>query len=804
MVPFNIIFFLSGFAALVYEVSWNRQLGLLFGHTSHAAAVVLAAYFGGMAIGYAVGGRIANRICPYRGYAACELIVAVWAFAIPFGVVWANSDTLAPWLQAQDARIQIMSRVAFSLMLLAPATIALGATLPMMSEMLARKAAQSALHNHRESLTRAYGFNLLGAVCGVVAASSMMLAVVGVTGSSQLAAIISASCAVGALLLRSTSIGELNCVSQRSVEFPTARSPLHIRTKSQADGRYWMTAVAVSGGATLALEVLYTRLFSLIFHNSTYTFSFVLIGFLLGMSLGAFAARRLLCRFSPTTLVSWASVCAAFAVSVSVLAFVFGTRLEYFQAGKTFASYYAGGLLLSMVVTLPVATFAGAFLPLAWAARSIEDNLSSGNVGGLTLVNTVAAAIGAVAASFVFFPLAGLWRSFALVAALLLVPAIWQALRTESKRLHAFAVLGTVILCLPLALANPEIWVRGDQSGTLLHRWHSSYGWIDVVEDAKTGVKKIQQNLHYRYGATGANSEREFRQAHLPLLLHDSPRDVLFLGLGTGMTAGGAMPHCELETIEIVELIPEVVPAVRMLADENRNVVDDPRTRMIVDDARHFLVTTQKQYDVIVSDLFVPWESETGYLYTVEQFRTARTRLSEGGIFCQWLPLYQLGPDDFEMIADSLRSVFPHVTLWWGKLESARPIMALVATENPITINEAAMQRRLHRLSLTGQFDDSSLSTPTRLVELYAGDWPLRLEAKLNTDEHPWVEFHCPVSNRSGSGIRGVNLRDFLSQILETTATDSLRYVQSAGSTPPSERSWQRTVIFPEPIALNK
>lgn len=138
--------------------------------------------------------------------------------------------------------------------------------------------------------------------------------------------------------------------------------------------------------------------------------------------------------------------------------------MKDFQAGKTFASYYAGGLLLSIAVTLPVATFAGAFLPLAWAAHNIEENLSSRDVGGLTLVNTVAAAIGAIAASFVLFPLAGLWRSFALVAAVLLVPAIWRVLRAESQRLHAIAVLGTTMLCLPLALANPEMWVRGNRS----------------------------------------------------------------------------------------------------------------------------------------------------------------------------------------------------------------------------------------------------------------------------------------------------------------------------------------------------
>lgn len=250
MVPYNVLFLLSGFAALVYEVSWNRQLGLLFGHTTHAAAVVLAAYFGGMAIGaYAVGGRIANRVCPFRGYATCELIAATWAIVIPFGVHCASSDTLAPWLQAEDARVQIVSRVAFCLLLLAPATIALGATLPMMSDMLARRATQSASSNHRESLTCAYGFNLLGAVCGVVAASSMMLAVVGVTGSSQLAAMISVSCAVGALLLRSTSMSERFDASHRFRDsIPAASADPLNETLSHEVRRYWMTVVAVSGG----------------------------------------------------------------------------------------------------------------------------------------------------------------------------------------------------------------------------------------------------------------------------------------------------------------------------------------------------------------------------------------------------------------------------------------------------------------------------------------------------------------------------------------------------------------------------
>jgi len=121
--------------------------------------------------------------------------------------------------------------------------------------------------------------------------------------------------------------------------------------------------------------------------------------------------------------------------------------------------------------------------------------------------------------------------------------------------------------------------------------------------------------------------------------MHRNPQDVLFLGLGTGLTAAGAIPHQEVRHITAVELIPEVVEAVRFLADYNFDVVDHEKTRIVCDDARHYLLATEDKFDVIVSDLFVPWESESGYLYTVEHYEVAATRMKEGGLFCQWLPL---------------------------------------------------------------------------------------------------------------------------------------------------------------------
>ncbi|QDS93437.1 Spermidine synthase [Roseimaritima multifibrata] len=794
MLPFYLIFFASGFAALVYEVSWNRQLGLLFGHTSHASAVVLAAYFGGLAIGYFVGGRWANRVCPFRGYACCEIAAGIWAFAVPTLLQWGSTTSWGSALQSSDPSVQLAARVLFSLLLLAPATIALGATLPLMNEMLQRVPSGDGRTLTKERLTRAYAFNVLGAVLGVVAASSMLLASIGVVKISWFAALISIGCGLVAVTLagRGTKISS----AEKMVPQGTEAEPV---LQEHRFPMYWLLVVTVSGGGTLALEVLYTRLFTFVFHNSTYTFSFVLISFLLGISLGAFLVQRWLQSSSPYRIASWVGGMVAGLIPVSVIGFVLFTELQYFRSGDTFASYYLGGLLLVLVVTCPIAIGSGMFLPLAWSVGHPTRTIDSRTIGRLTLFNTVAAACGAIAASFLLFPTVGIWSSFAFLALLFLVPVLTNPVQF-GFRWARFAMPAAVLLtCLPLVVGAPESWGGAAGKDRLVKRWHSSYGWIDVVQHPRTGVLKVQQNLHYRYGATGSNAEREFRQAHLPLFIHPNPTNALFLGLGTGMTAGGAIPHQELEAISIVELIPEVVEAAAMLGKENRRVVEDPRVQMIVDDARHYLLTSETRYDVIVADLFVPWESETGYLYTVEQFAAVKKNLRKGGLFCQWLPLYQLGSDDFQMIADSLRDQFPHVTLWWGRLNANRPILALVASMDPLRVDQAATDRRLEAMQQRGELDDTYLANAKQLVQLYAGDWPRRQGMTLNRDEHPWVEFQSPLSHRSGRLIRNQTLHDMVEFTFEPMTADSLIYKPASDRSPPVDRRWQRTVLFPAP-----
>lgn len=746
-----LIFFVSGAAALVYEVSWARQVGPLFGRTLHAAAVVLTAYFAGLALGYSVGGLIAARIPPLRAYAVAEFAAAGWACLVPVlldAVDAGRWSGLSHLLHHPTPAARLVLRWLFCFLLLLPATAALGATLPLIAEWLSPPGRPAA-----RRVATAYAANTAGAFAGVVGATAGLLVTAGVRGSGALAAILSAVCGGIALIL------------DRSARGPVAgpNPPPVLPTESGRPPAWAIVAAALSGFGVLALEVLYARLFSLVFHNSTYTFGAVLAGALVGLAIGPIVTRLVGRVVSPCSLVVWAAAVGGVATVLSVVVFSRVTAFDYFRPGGSFAAYLAGAVGLVALVLVPPFCALGAILPAVWYAPTGASG-SGRLVGRTTVVNAVAGAIGAASASLLMLPALGLWASFGLVAALFMLPAI-VALSARGRPGAAVACgVAFLVPVIPVVSPpGPERWASGGDE-ELVRRWDSAYGWVDVVK-GPDGVLKVRQNLHYRFGTTGVDAPRARRQAHLPLLLHPRPADALFLGLGTGVTASGALPHPEVERVVVVELVPEVVDAARLLADANRGVVDHAKVEVRVGDARAYLRATDRRFDVIVSDLFVPWESETGYLYTVEHYRAARRRLKPGGLFCQWLPVYQLGPEELELIADSFATAFPDVSLWWGHLDARRPIVALIGSDGPPAPDAGAMDERLRRLWAAAPVD-RDIETARAVSGLYLGHWLPRRPDRLNTDEHPRVEFLTPVSQADRTLLEGEALRRYHADVL--------------------------------------
>jgi spermidine synthase len=780
------VFFLSGAAALVYEISWTRQIGLLFGHTVHAASIVLASYFAGMAIGYLLGANWSSRISPLKGYAVAEVVVAAWAFVIPAILQLSESSMIAPWFSHSSFALQTATRAVFSFLLLLPATIALGVTLPMMASYFSGNNPGQLSNVHNSSrVTLAYALNTAGALLGVLAATFFMLVVVGVRTSSYVAAGLSVLCALAALLLARKET--------RAVRLNSELSTVNSEPSTLNSGL--STLAFLSGFGILALQVLYTRMFSLVFHNSTYTFGIVVAVFLASLAIGAAITSRLLGRFAANRLVGVTTGLGALATAGSVVVFVSITDMKYFSSGDSFVQYMVGAILLVSVVVAPAITCLGMMLPQVWVMAA-QSGTAARVVGNLTAVNTMAAALGALVASFAFLIWIGLWQSIVLIAALFLIAALVLLWRVKQTKIAAvISVLTAAVSVISWQSPIESEFNRREYHEQLVKRWNSSYGWIDVVQNEKTGSFKIRQNLHYRFGKTGSNV-REYRQAHIPILLHDSPDEVLFLGLGTGLTAGGAIPHSDVENIVAVELIPEVVDAVRMLSKYNYNVVDDPKVDIQIDDARHYLLANEKKFDVIISDLFVPWESETGYLYTVEHYEIALQRLKPDGLFCQWLPLYQLGEREFESIANSFASVFPHTTIWWGQLETTSPVVALIGSRSSIDVDPIKLAQRLDSLNTNATTPDQSIATPERFWDHYIGDWQLQSNAQFNTDEHPRVEFLTPVSNRDGKMIKGKVLKQYFTDVLFNLPMNSARLQGEKSQDALRRRSAQKLILF--------
>lgn len=789
------ILFLSGASALIYEISWSRQLGILLGHTSRTASIVLAVYFCGMALGYAFAARIASSLrSPLKGYAYAEIMAAAFACLVPPAIRGLEAMNVSHFGAALTAPL-----------LLLPPTAALGATLPFVAEHFSR--GRSGLS---PTLTTAYACNTAGAVFGVLLATFLLIQHVGVAASSIAAAAAAALAGVIAWGL-----------AARDEPAPTSRAALRVsggKSKSASDlsgnaadrrkgrGRrslatdrqkphpfvLILTLVAVSGAATLGLQVLYTHLFSLVLQNSTYTFGTIIAVFLVALAASSALSRYILAWWSPLTIVGWSCALGSASVAVSSMCFLSLTDLEYFKAGSNLLEHVVALTLLAVQVVAPPVLIIGLVLPTLWFA--VRDSSEAGRtVGILTAVNTVAAALGALCMSYAVLPLLGIWGAFSFVAMMLLASACLCAW-SSNRRLET---IGVVFLLVPLILQTHQGGIPHavPEGGELVRRWETTYGWVDLIRRKFDGVMLLRQNIHYGLGSN-LDAVWEKRQGHLSLLLHPDPKSVCFLGLGTGLSAASAVEHSEIDAVVAVELIPEVVEASKMYP-ETEQLHQDKRAHTAVGDASHFLKRREAEFDVVVGDLFTPFHSHTGYLYTVEHFRHVRSSLKPGGIYCQWMAMWQVGPQEFEMIANSFASVFPQTTLWWGRLEYGQSMVALVGTEQPLQLDAATFDDRIRRLQKASAHPDPFLASPQRVRQLQIGNWSNKDAKRLNTNEHPRVEFSAPLSYVASQQLRRDNLLHYWDETLSRLPIAEL-FSSASGDGWPSEeacKQWQRTTL---------
>ena len=743
------LYLCSGAAALVVETTWLRWFRLLFGATAPAASATLVAVFAGHALGAALAARRAPRWrSPLGVYGALELLAAAGALAVPLVLAAGQAASAALYDPLREQPLLLAGlRFALALCATLPAALAFGATLPAIGAAAVRSTA--ALGARGSAL---YGWNTAGAALGTALAAFVLPERIGVRATYGVGIALGLGVGLAALAL-----------ARRGPPAPGAPRPpaarAAVRGRAAAQGAPLALFAALSGFVALGAQVLLVQAFGQVLNQSVYAFGAVLVTVLLALALGAALVAWLEGRraVDPARVLAFglgagglllAAFPALFQRASGGLAYL-GTALPwpgYLLLALGLAAGAAGPPLLAGALVLP-ATF-------ALAGRTDERPGEAGRagtlLGRLSAANTLGAIAGALAAPFVLLPALGLWGAFAGLGATLGLGALAAPGRRRAGRaaLLAAGALAVLAFADPLALAPQRL-----ERGEALVAVETGPAGVVAVVDRPDG-RLIRADNHYVLGGT-AERVHEERQGHLPLLLHPLARRAAFVGTATGISAGAATAH-PLESLHLVEITPAVARAARRhFAEANRGVYSDPRAVVVLDDARNFLRATGERFDVVVADLFVPWHSGTGSLYTREHFEAVRAHLRPDGLFCQWLPLYQLGRPEFEIVLRTFLDVFPRAALFRGDFYGRFPIVALVGWAGTPAPAEAVSGAAL-RLAGAGEAD-RWIADEAGVWALYVGALaPLAEEnrAPQQSDDRPRIEFLAARGHGGEAGRR--------------------------------------------------
>ncbi len=701
--------FVSGMAALVYEVLWTRDLAYVFGASAQALSAVVAAFLAGLALGaWFAGRRVRPEPGMLRAYALLEVAIAVTAPLVPWLVVALDRallDPLWPWIEAHDAQVAARFLAAFLVML--PATACMGATLPVLCAAFAGGRDESGA-----VIGRLYGWNTLGGAAGCLFAGFVLIEQVGLWKSRFVAAGFNVALAFCALRLAARAPAAAAAEPARPLARSAAATPS--RPRDVVSWPVWALALLLTSAASIALELCWSRLVALAVGGTAYAFSIVLAVYLLGLGGGALvygaAARR---RVSPLLLVGVSQVALAVALLVTrpliePLLLHVATRLYEGGAEGHAPPLYLRpglGLLFSASAALVPALLLGIAFPALSDLKIARREEIGSRLGAAYLVSTIGGAAASILTTFLLLPTRGLevtigYAALAAGAVGSLLLAARGGVRARTLAVGGGALAVTLLLFV---------------GGRSRFRWEGRtiYGGIALYGPRARGVERqllsaqdgpscsVAVFEHHGERSLSVNGKvdastrgdmgTQLLLAWLPQLFHDESKEAFVLGWGAGVTTAAARRYGA--RVQCAEIEPGVLAVANLFAEVNDGADRDPGVELVVDDGRSLLRRGRRRFDVITTEPSNPWLAGMANLFTVEFYELCRSRLTDDGVLCQWVQLYWSSPEDYRAIFATLGSVFPHVAIW--KTTSGDTLM--LGSMRPLRLDPVAVARRVEQ-----------------------------------------------------------------------------------------------------------
>jgi spermidine synthase len=750
-----LLFAASGASGLMLEVVWTRMMGWLLGATTWSVMTVLIAFLGGLGLGGILWGRLAGRWeRPLRLFGLMEISIGLYSLAVPLlfegmGRFFVSATRVV----GESPAAGMALRVGTAVLALGLPTLLMGGTLPVLTRFAARG---SSLPGRAAGLL--YAANTAGAVIGCFVTGCVLIFWLGVVETNIVAALVDLCVGVIALTWDRRSLVTVVPDDDRIDIEPVAVA---------SAGNTVLLIATFSGFCGLAYELLWTRaLLAAVTDDTTYAFALMLTAFLAGHALGAAVASRT--GSDESSGRDWRRLGTAqfLAALTALLSLPFLVTIRgpistvSFEEGMTFwGARIPFHLVISLAVLAPSAAFLGASFALAARLYVGLGRPIGSTTGWLYGLNTLGAILGASATTICLIPMLGVQHAIVLLA---LVQAAIGALaflvRGGDRHEWLKRACTTAAWALLIALAcgiNEWLSLRdvyaSQEPGKL----------VSLLEGAGATITVHQRNPADRViainGVNVAGTNPVLRrtqklQAHLPICLHAAPRTVLQIGFGSGGTCYSVSLHPEIESIDVVELNPDILSvSSEWFKDVNHGVLDDPRVRVRIVDAKSFVAVTDRTYDLILSDSTHPRFRGNAALYARDYIANCSRRLRPGGMLSTWLPLYKLSLDDIRGIIKSFHSVFPHVQVWYENFEPHENTI-VIASMQPINIHTAELAHRMAAPRVSNDLADVGIISTIQLLDFFMlGDRAVDEFSRtgtLNTDNHPRLEFLAPRTLR--------------------------------------------------------
>lgn len=765
------LFLLSGFAALVYEVTWSQYLKMILGHAAYAQALVLVVFMGGMSAGAWIMARRSERLSlPLTTYVLVEagLGLAALFFHPAYLAVEGRYLALIEALAPGPALLFTIKTVASALLVL-PQSVLLGATFPLLSAALVRRFPG----RPGEMIANLYFNNSLGAAIGALVTGFVLIPRLGLPAALGSAGVINLLIAAAVAPFAWLELG-------RHGGAPVAESwrAGHERT---AWVRWLAGAAFITGCASFLYEIAWIRLLSLVLGASTHAFELMLSAFILGLALGGFWIRRYVDRLR-RPLLFLGGVQIAMGV-LALLSFPMYSGAFYVmefilralaRSNQGYELYQALSHGLALAIMLPATFFAGATLPLL-TRLLLGHGGGERSIGVIYSANTIGAIVGVLLATFALIPYLGLKVTLiagATLDVLLGLAFIWQQResaplvgRVTATALPALLVAAIVFYPQDPLLLNSQVFRRhapGNlaRSGfeTLYYRdGRTATVWAGSNASGLRILKvngKTDASMSTQDRPPGGDELTQILTGAIPLALQPQVQRALVIGFGSGQTTATLLTHPGLEQIDTVEIEQSVVEAGQYFRPTVDATFDDPRSHIWIEDGRSFMAQPGLPYDLIISEPSNPWVSGVAGLFTTEFYRQAVQRLAPGGLLVQWLQLYEM---DFELLASVFNALAPHCEDF-AAYDALGGNLLVVCAATPRELTPVAdqlfdypgMDAILERIGYRtlADFAVNRIASGRVLGPMFR-----ELTPEVNSDFDPLLEYRAPRYHFFGSGV---------------------------------------------------